>query len=287
MRGRLREALGVDWERNPRTGQWEIKDIPDELLQRFSTRRGEIELAKESREARGEGWSPKVAQYVATATRPDKEQVSEQTLRERWAAIAAGWDLSAVTGQLSGQRGHDLDRLFGHLAGQDGITEHSATFDLRDVRDAVRRSGHEATSRQEWVGVSAAFVRDPRVCPVLGDGPARWTTTELQRTERELVASAVGRQGERLAVVDPGHVRAALAASPVTLGDDQKAMVRAVCGDGAGVSVAVGRAGTGKTTALGVARRCRQGRLGASRGRGPRSSADRYCGDSTGTVSRH
>jgi conjugative relaxase-like TrwC/TraI family protein len=253
MRGRLREALGVDWERNPRTGQWEIKGIPDELLQRFSTRRGEIELAKESREARGEGWSPKVAQYVATATRPDKEQVSEQTLRDRWAAIAAGWDLSAVTGQSAGQRGHDLDRLFGHLAGQDGITEHSATFDLRDVRDAVRRSGHEATSRQEWVEVSAAFVRDPRVVPVLGE-TARWTTAELQRTERELVAGAVRRQDERLAVVDPGHVRDALAGSPVTLGDDQKAMVRAICGDGAGVSVAVGRAGTGKTTALGVAR---------------------------------
>ena len=253
MRGRLRAELGVDWEQNPRTGQWEIKGIPDELIQQFSTRRGEIELAKESREARGEAWSPKVAEYVAHSTRPDKEAVSEETLRARWATAAAGFDVSAVTGQSAGQRGHDRERLFGQLAGQDGITRDSATFDRRDVRDAVRRTGHEAASRTEWAELSAAFVRDERVVPVLADGKPRWTTAELQATERELVDRAVARTGERTAVVDPGNVRAALAERP-ELGDDQQAMVRAVCGDGAGVSVTVGRAGTGKTTALGVAR---------------------------------
>jgi hypothetical protein len=63
----------------------------------------------------------------------------------------------------------------------------------------------------------------------------------------------MSRTGEQIAVVEPAHVRAAIH-SFGTLGLDQEAMVRALCGDGAGVSVAVGRAGTGKTTVLGVAR---------------------------------
>jgi ATP-dependent exoDNAse (exonuclease V) alpha subunit len=48
-------------------------------------------------------------------------------------------------------------------------------------------------------------------------------------------------------------VRATLAAHP-TVGEDQAAMVRDVCQGGAGVALVVGRAGTGKTFALGMAR---------------------------------
>ncbi|HET7519056.1 MAG TPA: AAA family ATPase, partial [Actinomycetes bacterium] len=52
-----------------------------------------------------------------------------------------------------------------------------------------------------------------------------------------------------------GHdaVRAALQAHP-TAGNDQQAMVRDVCQGGAGVALVVGRAGTGKTFTLGMAR---------------------------------
>ena len=253
MRGRLREALGVDWARNERTGQWEIAGIPDELLQRFSTRRGEIELARESMEAKGEGWSPKVAQYIAHATRPEKEHVDEPTLRGRWTEQADGFDVSGATGQGVRTTGQSRERLFGQLTGPDGLTRDTATFDRRDVRDAVRRAGQEATTRAQVTGLTDELVRDRRVVPVLQEGKARWTTAELQTTERELVDGAARRQGEGVAVVRPGRVREALAARP-ELGEDQQAMVRAICGDGAGVSVAVGRAGTGKTTTLGVAR---------------------------------
>jgi hypothetical protein len=48
-------------------------------------------------------------------------------------------------------------------------------------------------------------------------------------------------------------VRAALQAHP-TAGEDQQAMVRDVCQGGAGVALVVGRAGTGKTFVLGMAR---------------------------------
>jgi tRNA(Met) C34 N-acetyltransferase TmcA len=63
----------------------------------------------------------------------------------------------------------------------------------------------------------------------------------------------VDRAGEHTAVVSHEVVRAALAAHP-TAGADQAAMVRDLRQGGAGVALVAGRAGTGKTFALGVAR---------------------------------
>jgi hypothetical protein len=54
-------------------------------------------------------------------------------------------------------------------------------------------------------------------------------------------------------VISHEAVREALAAHP-TAGSDQQAMVHDLCQGGQGVAVVVGRAGTGKTFALGIAR---------------------------------
>jgi hypothetical protein len=81
----------------------------------------------------------------------------------------------------------------------------------------------------------------------------RWSTPDLLAVEQQLVASATGRMAEQTARVSHEAVREALAAHP-TAGADQQAMVRDLCQGGAGVAVVVGRAGTGKTFALGIAR---------------------------------
>jgi hypothetical protein len=81
----------------------------------------------------------------------------------------------------------------------------------------------------------------------------RWSTPELLAVEQRLVAAATGRDDEQTAVVSHDAVRAALQAHP-TAGEDQQAMVRDVCQGGQGVVLVVGRAGTGKTFALGMAR---------------------------------
>jgi ATP-dependent exoDNAse (exonuclease V) alpha subunit len=81
----------------------------------------------------------------------------------------------------------------------------------------------------------------------------RWSTPDLLAVEQRLVTAATGRTGEQTAVTSHQTVREALAAHP-TAGPDQQAMVRDLCQGGAGVAVVVGRAGTGKTFALGIAR---------------------------------
>jgi ATP-dependent exoDNAse (exonuclease V) alpha subunit len=81
----------------------------------------------------------------------------------------------------------------------------------------------------------------------------RWSTPELLAVEQRLVAAATNRTGEQTAVASHEAVRDALAAHP-TAGPDQQAMVRDLCQGGQGVAIVVGRAGTGKTFALGMAR---------------------------------
>jgi hypothetical protein len=81
----------------------------------------------------------------------------------------------------------------------------------------------------------------------------RWSTPELLAVEQRLVTAATGRTSEQTAVASHAAVRDALTAHP-TAGQDQAGMVWDVCQGGAGVAVVVGRAGTGKTFALGIAR---------------------------------
>ena len=71
--------------------------------------------------------------------------------------------------------------------------------------------------------------------------------------EQRLVTAATGRTDEQTAVASHEAVREALAAHP-TAGVDQQAMVRDLCQGGHGVALVVGRAGTGKTFTLGIAR---------------------------------
>jgi hypothetical protein len=81
----------------------------------------------------------------------------------------------------------------------------------------------------------------------------RWSTPELLAIEQRLVTSATNRAGEQSAVASHQAVGEALAVHP-TAGTDQQAMVRDLCQGGQGVAMVVGRAGTGKTFALGIAR---------------------------------
>jgi ATP-dependent exoDNAse (exonuclease V) alpha subunit len=81
----------------------------------------------------------------------------------------------------------------------------------------------------------------------------RWSTPDLLAVEQRLVATATGRTEEQTARVSHEAVREALSAHP-TAGQDQARMVRDVCQGGQGVALVVGRAGTGKTFALGIAR---------------------------------
>jgi hypothetical protein len=147
-----------------------------------------------------------------------------------------------------------VGRLLDRLAGPEGLTEHASTFARPDVLVALS-GGLAGARRTELEELTDRFLAE-RAVSVVADRALeerRWSTPDLLAVEQRLVTSATGRTGEQTAMVSHESVREALVAHP-SAGLDQRAMVRDLCQGGQGVAMVVGRAGTGKTFALGIAR---------------------------------
>ena len=260
----LVRTLGVEWTAADAYGNRELAGVPDDLVRLFSKRSEQIELEVERLAASGRERTPRLVKWAVHATRKAKEQETADTLYGRWRQEAAerGIDADALVRQVSGRtvnRDQDVSegtvsKIFDRLAGPDGLTAQASTFARQDVIAALGGELAGAT-RSELEDLADRFVAE-RTVAVVADRAVeerRWSTSELLAVEQRLVTAAVDRASEQTAVVSHDAVRATLAAHP-TAGLDQQATIRDVCQGGAGVTVVVGRAGTGKTFALGMAR---------------------------------
>jgi conjugative relaxase-like TrwC/TraI family protein len=262
----LVRTLGVEWTPADAHGNRELQGLPEELLGAFSKRSGQIDLEVERLAASGRERTPRLVKWAVHATRKSKEHEAPDTLYGRWRTEAAerGVDPDALIRQVTGRtQDRDQDRtvsepavaaVFDRLAGPDGLTATASTFARQDVIAALGGQLAGAT-RAELEELADRFLANQAVAVVAERTveERRRSTPELLAVEQRLVAAATDRAGEQTAVVGHDAVRAALHAHP-TAGEDQQAMVRDVCQGGAGVAVVVGRAGTGKTFALGMAR---------------------------------
>jgi conjugative relaxase-like TrwC/TraI family protein len=264
-RAALTERLGVRWGPvDARSGAAEIVGLDDRrLIERFSKRSEEIDhwLAEQ-------GLSGiKASSAAAVATRAPKDHSeSEQSVYARWAAELAeqGVGERQLAEVCRGERGRpatraELDAALTELAGPGGLTEQASTFTRAEVVDAlakrlpVARSAGEALSQAEQAADRFLEERAVRVAHDRRLGVERYSTPELLALERQLVDGATKRADQRCAVVRPELVRQVLDRH-ATVGEDQAAMVRDLTQGGAGVALVVGRAGSGKTWTLGVAR---------------------------------
>src|SRR6266540_1724192 len=144
--------------------------------------------------------------------------------------------------------------VFDRLASPQGLTAQASTFARPEVIAALGEQLAGA-DRTELEGLTDRFLEE-RAVSVVADrtvGERRWSTPELLDVEQGLVASALERRSEQSRVCSPETVREALGKHP-TVGEDQAGMVRDLTLSPDGVRVVVGKAGTGKTYALGVAR---------------------------------
>jgi conjugative relaxase-like TrwC/TraI family protein len=260
----LVRTLGVEWTAADRHGNRELQGVPEELVRGFSKRADQIDQAIERLEADGRTRTPRLVKWAVHATRKPKEQQAPETLYQRWRQEAAtrGVDADILVRQVTGRtRDHDqvvseqaTRRLYDHVAGPEGLTAHASTFARQDVLVALAANLTGAT-RTELEELTDRFLGE-RAVAVVADRAVeerRWSTPQLLQVEQRLVAAATARAGEHTAVASHQSVREALTAHP-TAGSDQQAMVRDLCRGGQGVAVVVGRAGTGKTFSLGIAR---------------------------------
>jgi conjugative relaxase-like TrwC/TraI family protein len=262
----LSRTLGVEWTTADSHGNRELAGMPKELVRSFSKRTDQIDQVVQQLTADGRERTPRLVKWTVLATRKPKQHEAPDTLYDRWRAEAAerGRDADTLVREVTGRtldRVQDqtvseavTSRLFDRLAGPDGLTATASTFARPDVLVALG-AGLAGAGRTELEALADRFLAE-RAVSVVADRTLegrRWSTPELLAVEQRLVESATGRTDEQTAVASHQAVRDALVAHP-TAGTDQQAMVRDLCRSGQGVAVVVGRAGTGKTFALGIAR---------------------------------
>jgi AAA domain/TrwC relaxase len=264
-RAALTQRLGVRWGPvDDRSGAAEIQGLDDRtLIQRFSKRSEEIDRWLDTHGLSG----IKASSAAAVATRAPKDHAeSDQSVYQRWTHELAeqGVGERQLAEVCSGGRGRPasrtaLDAALGGLAGPDGLTGQVSTFTRTEVVDALAKrlpvapSAQKTLSQVEEAAERFLAERAVRIGHDHRLAVDRFSTPELLALERQLVGGATGRADEGCAVVPPKVVRQVLDHHS-TAGEDQAAMVRDLAQGGVGVAVVVGRAGSGKTWALGLAR---------------------------------
>ena len=217
-------------------------------------------------EARALGYEPeRLVRDVTKVTRAREQHLDATAGHDGASADAPGGTAGQPEhsgrsgGTVAGLPERTITTMFDRLAGPEGLTEQASTFARRQVLGAV---GSELPAEVAGMVGPADLERladrflAERAVSVMADhavGERRYATPELLAVERRLLEAAVSRAGEQTGVCSHDSVRAAFAANS-TIGADQAAMVRDITQGGQGVSVVVGKAGTGKTYALGVAR---------------------------------
>jgi conjugative relaxase-like TrwC/TraI family protein len=262
----LTRTLGVEWTPADSHGNRELLGMPEGLVRGFSKRTGQIDAELDRLVADGRERTPRLVKWTVQATRKPKQHETPDTLYSRWRQEAAerGVDPDTLVRTVTDRTpnrvqdrtvsGEAVDQLFDRLAGPEGLTEQASTFTRPDVLVALG-AGLAGIERTELEALADRFLAE-RAVSVVADRTLeerRWSTPELLAVEQRLVERVTCRTHEQAAVASHQAVREALAAHP-TAGADQQAMVRDLCQGGQGVALVVGRAGTGKTFALGIAR---------------------------------
>jgi conjugative relaxase-like TrwC/TraI family protein len=258
LRATVSDRLGLQWG-EVRKGAAELLAVPSEVLAEFSKRR--LQMLTEA-ERGGIGLGSKASgEKAAIATRERKQYgIDTHTWREevraRASELGLGRDeLDALprAGRRWRRPRRKLDeRAIGDaLTGPKGLTERANTYDEREVLQRFAAEAGQGASVQEVRGQVDRFLRRGDVLATMRGG---LTTSDLVACERRLIAAAVGRAGEGIAVVDPRTIDSAIDSTKRPLTAEQAAVVWALASSGSGVEVVEALAGTGKTYSAGVLR---------------------------------
>jgi conjugative relaxase-like TrwC/TraI family protein len=278
LRGEMTRTLGVEW--SPiRRGIAEVIGVPRAVTKAFSRRRVEIEAALATRGTSG----ARAAEAAALATRSAKTNVDAGELVVEWRARAGelGFGERELALIVDRVRGVGIDergwsKAFDALSRATGITSRSATFSNGNVIQALCESlpagtgvdaGKLERAAKEFLKTRAVAIvpdaeardasevfrrRDGCAMPVAVERMQYSTPEHLALEQRFIDRVAASRDGD-IGVVRDDDVDLAVRSRP-TLSDEQRGMVEALCCRGNGVAVVAGKAGTGKTFALGAAR---------------------------------
>ena len=275
LRHQLAARLGVIHVR-PVNGIAPVLGVPAEVVREFSTRSREI---TEAAEALGLG-SAAARQVAAYDTRAAKDKSFDfDAVTAAWATKmdALGFTsdrLDDVVGRVAGPgvlSERDIEALFTQLLRVGGITEHQARFDRRHVIQSIAERGEERLSGAAIEDLADRFLANDDVVElehsrdtssrdvirradgraVVVPAGASFSTKAMLALERGAIATYRSGRDAGTGVVRDDVLEAVLADERFArLSDEQRRFVTSLTTSGQLIQAGVGRAGSGKTTAL-------------------------------------
>jgi len=273
------QQLGFEVEQRPMGSSigFEIKGVPEELVDEFSKRRAEIEA--ELRLALGslDAATPRYKELVVLATRRKKDlEKPRAELLEEWQAVGRefGVDAATLRGGLKAyraptaeERASRQDEAF--REGVEALSERHAHWSKADLIRALAERAAGKLAARDVRELAAERIRGPRLLD-LGDlrtgrkdldtrrfverHETRYSTPEIKRLERRMLVDVERMVRGPSTACRTASVERALARRPSLLKEEsreQAEAVRYLC-SGPSVRVLSGLAGTGKTYALGA-----------------------------------
>ena len=253
-------ALGFAIERNTGNGghYFEIRGVPMELRQLWSSRHQEIQVASGAwRREFLEHFSREPSLFEerqwAAKSRAEKGRYRRGDLFAFWRDTAACYGVTPEAIEMLRYERipmPDVGRaqLVAELLGSEGVTREHATFDMPALRVAAYERAPGLVAPTEVERALADLLRDTDVVEV---GPNVWTTREIRRLEGHVIAWKLART-QRAAGAEkapqPRLVEEALLRCPVRLSDEQRTALDRILGSS--FTALTGAAGVGKGVVL-------------------------------------
>jgi len=215
----LRHELGLDPQRK-RTW-FELKGVPRELVEEFSTRRKEIEKAMAARSLTG----PEAAARMTLTTRRVKDHVARCELFPRWREVGSrfGFSVERAWELIHGRRKPHIPWEERHAIGhvRDAIRDLSHTESFFSEQQVLRAAAEalqdgSVSSRVLVAALNSELGRTPEVIR-LGqeNGYTLYTTPELVDLEGKIIDAAHATRDHRQHAIDRDRVDKVLAAGRV------------------------------------------------------------------------
>jgi conjugative relaxase-like TrwC/TraI family protein len=240
------QEMGFSIERDKKS--FKVAGVSEDLQKHWSKRRAQV-LSELENSASS---NAKSAERAALKTRSAKEEVDREELVDRWHAEAAEYGLTqeAITElqqeQVQKLEMPDFKTLWNEL------TEQASTLSDNQLKARVLEASQAVLNADEALDFVQNVIHSEETITLRdAAGNKRYTSREMYELESALIENAKKRQNEQHAI-SKSNIDIALSKVP-TISDEQREMVEHVLGD-EGISLVEGRAGTGKSFSLGVAR---------------------------------
>lgn len=249
----LERALGLRALREGRS--FELIGVDRELMAEFSKRRAQIDESLSERGLTG----AKAAAIAALDTRETKEPISRDKLFSQWREIGhkhhwSAREVSLLLHLSFPERDREKEIQEAANAAVEKLTWSKSHFSVRELTQALAEEAQgRGLGAKEIFQIRDGLFHSPEFVR-LGPhgGEEHWTTREILRLEKRLLASCA-LMHEREKPTSTGITQAVLLRHPELSLEQQRAL-RHVTESSGGVRVVAGLAGTGKSTLFRVAR---------------------------------